>query len=231
MNLCLLSGGATFGLVDEVKTEFEARQHCRISGQFGAVGAMKDKLLSGDPCDVIILSRKLIDQLNEQGALIQDSIRDVATIGTGIAVIEGEAIAPITDAASFIAALKNASGIYIPDMDKSTAGIHLKKTFRNLDVFDAIKDRIHEFPNGATAMKTMAANAVPHSLGCTQLTEIRYTPGVVAVAPLPAGCALDTVYTAAIPRNSAATDLAGTWIDSLTDASLDGFKRGNGFAK
>lgn len=231
MDLSVLSGGATFGLVDEVKKEFEAREQCRINGQFGAVGAMKDKLLAGEPCDVVILSRTLIDGLNQRGTLVPDSIRDVAIIGTGIAVIAGEAAAPITDQASFIAALKKASGIYIPDMAKSTAGIHLKKTFQNLGIFDAIKDRIHEFPNGATAMKTMAENAVPGSLGCTQLTEIRYTPGVVAVAPLPAGCALDTVYTAAIPRTSALKDLAGALIDSLTDALLDGFKRGNGFAK
>ena len=35
-------------------------------------------------------------------------------------------------------------------------------------------------------------------IGCTQETEIRGTPGLALVAPLPPGCDLVTVYTAAV---------------------------------
>ncbi|MEO6985793.1 MAG: substrate-binding domain-containing protein [Paralcaligenes sp.] len=231
MDLCLLSGGAAFGLVSHIRKDFESRNSCCITGEFGAVGIMKDKLLAGEQCDVIILSRKLIDELVQKGKLTGQSPRDLGVVSTGTAVIAGQTRPTLTDEASLIKALLAASGIYVPHMSKSTAGIHMKTVFERLGVFDRIKERIQEFPNGATAMKAMASNAVPNSLGCTQLTEIMATPGVTVVAPLPQSCALDTVYTAAISSVSAQVDLARALIDSLCDASLDAFKRNNGFSK
>lgn len=231
MDLCLLSGGAAFGLINGVRSEFEAANGCRIGGEFGAVGLMKEKLLAGEPCDVIILSRKLIDQLSLAGKLLEHSMRDLGVVSTGVAVIEADEPPPIADDASFAKALIGASGVYVPDMSQSTAGIHMKKVFEQLDVFEKIKDKIHEYPNGATAMKAMASAAVPWSLGCTQITEIMYTGGVALVAPLPQSCALDTVYTIGVPKTSRQAVLASALIDVLCDESLDGFKRNNGFSK
>ena len=46
-------------------------------------------------------------------------------------------------------------------------------------------------------MRALAASAARRPLGCTKETEIRATPGIVLVGPLPPGCDLKTVYTAA----------------------------------
>lgn len=51
--LRFLSGGAAQGLVRGLKPEFETVQACALDGQFGAVGAMRDRLLAGDPCDLV----------------------------------------------------------------------------------------------------------------------------------------------------------------------------------
>ena len=50
--LKLLSGGAAQALVGRLA----ARSAVAVEGTFGAVGAMRDKLLSGAPCDVLILT-------------------------------------------------------------------------------------------------------------------------------------------------------------------------------
>ena len=47
-------------------------------------------------------------------------------------------------------------------------------------------------------MRALAASTSRRPIGCTQATEILSTPGIVLVAPAAAGCALATVYTAAI---------------------------------
>ena len=47
MKLTILSGGAAQGLVGALAAEFKAQSGCEIDGTFGAVGAMRDKLLSG----------------------------------------------------------------------------------------------------------------------------------------------------------------------------------------
>ena len=45
--LAILSGGAAQGLVAALAAQFKAETGCEIDGTFGAVGAMRDKLLSG----------------------------------------------------------------------------------------------------------------------------------------------------------------------------------------
>ena len=47
-------------------------------------------------------------------------------------------------------------------------------------------------------MQTLAEAAEPGAIGCTQITEINYTRGVVLAGPLPPGFELSTVYTAAV---------------------------------
>ena len=53
-------------------------------------------------------------------------------------------------------------------------------------------------PGDATAMKELALHPGTGAMGCTQITEINYTPGVALVGPLPDAFELATVYTAAV---------------------------------
>ena len=67
------------------------------------------------------------------------------------------------------------------------------------------------------------------ALGCTQATEIRYTPGLALVGALPAPFALATVYSAAVA--SVARDDVGarSFIDLLAGASSSALRRAGGF--
>ena len=64
--LHLLSGGAAQGLVAQLQDRFAAESDLRIHATFGAVGVMRDKLLAGEPCDVVILTQALIEQLRSE---------------------------------------------------------------------------------------------------------------------------------------------------------------------
>ena len=68
--LRILSGGATHGLVEKARAAFEKDSGHRIEGTFGAVGAMKARLLAGEPADLMILSRALIDELARDGKVV-----------------------------------------------------------------------------------------------------------------------------------------------------------------
>ncbi|MBV6303943.1 substrate-binding domain-containing protein [Candidimonas humi] len=230
MDLRLFSGGAAHGLVDHVQARFEQEYGCRLLGEFGAVGLMKQRVLAGEPCDALILSRVLMDGLDSEGSLVEGSLRDVGVVSTGLAVLDGAQPPDIAQAEGLAATLRQASGIYVPDMTQSTAGGHMKRVFERLGILEAIRGKIHEFPNGATAMRTMAEQGLRGSVGCTQVTEILYTPGVTLVARLPQACALDTIYTYGIPVGCRLPDLARALADALCDPRLDEFKRRNGLA-
>jgi molybdate transport system substrate-binding protein len=196
--LKLLSGGAAQGLVAQLRDRVSKEIGCTIEGTFGAVGAMRDKLLAGEPCDVIILTQALVDQLAASAQVAGASQQAVGVVKTGIAVKKGESAPPVGDAQSLRAALLAARGVYMPDPVKATAGIHFMKVLKALGIDAQLGERLRAYPNGATAMREMAQSPESGLVGCTQVTEILYAPGVQLVDLLPREFELATVYTAAV---------------------------------
>ena len=194
----VLSGGAAQGLVSQVQARFKAATGFDIYGTFGAVGMMKDGLLAGTPCDVIILTDALVAQLTASGQLAAGSARDLGVVKTGVGVKSGSKPVDVSSPEAFKTALQAARGIYFPDPIKSTAGIHVMKVIRALGLEQELAERFRPFPNGATAMKAMAASSEQGLIGCTQVTEILLTDGVDLVASLPKALELASVYTAAV---------------------------------
>lgn len=227
--LNLLSGGAAQGLVRQLAPAFEQAHGVRLQASFGAVGAMKQKLLEGAPCDVLILTQTLIDGLTHSGQVQAASARNLGTVMTSVAVKSGQKHPCVHDGESLRQALCSASGIYFPDPKLATAGIHFMKVLTDLGIAQSLSDRLRVYPNGATAMKAMADSNDPHVMGCTQVTEILITEGIDCVADLPPGYALATVYTAAVCSASPAADLAAQFIEALTGKAAQDGRRQAGF--
>lgn len=196
--LRLLGGGATQGWVEQRRAAFETATGCTIDGIFGAVGAMKAKLLGGEAVDVMLLSRTLIDELAREGQVVSSSITDIARVETAVAIRQGDSLSSIGDKDGLRVALLAADEIHFPDPAQATAGIHFAKVLRALGIWHEVEGRLQPAPNGATAMRALAASTARRPIGCTQATEIVATPGAVLVGPLPPGCELVTTYTAAV---------------------------------
>ena len=184
-SLHILSGGAAQGLVNQLRGAIYNETGRAVEGHFGAVGLMRDKLLAGEPCDVLILTQALIDELTAAGHVQPGSARPLGVVRTGVAVKSGEPQPKVDTAESLKAALLAARGIYFPDPVKATAGIHFMNVLKQLGIDQQVAGALRPFPNGATAMKEMAAASGPGLIGCTQVTEILYTPGVQLVSVLP----------------------------------------------
>lgn len=203
MKLAILAGGAAQGLVGALAPQINAEIGCGLDATFGAVGAMRDKLLAGAPADVLILTRALIGELTQQGHVVPGSAVDIGTVATAVAARSGDPAPAVSDPAGLRAALLAASEICLPDPTQATAGIHFAGVLDRLGIAAEVAPRLKTFANGMTAMRALAASASPRPIGCTQATEIVATPGVTLVAPLPAPFGLATVYTAAVCSRAA----------------------------
>ena len=228
MDLFLLSGGAAAGLVHPLKAEFEAKHGCTLHGTFSAVGAMKEALLQGTPCDVVILSKALVQGLIDSGHVKAGSLRALGVVKTGIAVKHGTTQPAIATRADLQAAFRAAEGIYFPDPNLATAGIHFFKVLQTLGLDVELVDRFRTYPNGATAMKEMALATGP-VIGCTQVTEIKYTEGVDLVGVLPQEFELATVYALGISSQAQQPQLAQALADALIDTSTEALRIAGGF--
>lgn len=232
-SLNLLCAGAAQGLVSALQARWRGEVGSDIGGRFGAVGAMQEALRAGEPCDVFVSTDKMIGELIEAGLLRADSLPGSrATLGrvyTGIAV---RAAAPHPDVATpeaLRAALLAADAIYFPDAVRATAGIHFAGVMRELGLFDTLAPRFRTYPNGATAMREMAAHGTPNSIGCTQVSEILFIDGVELVANLPARFALATPYTAAVSASAADPALAAKFAAMLAGDDTKALRQAGGF--
>jgi molybdate transport system substrate-binding protein len=225
----VLSGGAAAAVVKAVQAQFEQTTGHRIDGTFSAVGMMRDKLVSGAPCDVVILTKPLIEQLIASGHVVPGSARSLGLVKTGVAVRSGTPLPRIQTRAELHAALSAAQGIYFPDPDKATAGIHFMNVLKALGLDESLRSKFRPYPNGATAMGEMAKSQESGLIGCTQVTEINYTEGVALVGVLPPEFELSTDYTLGICTHAQNPEQAQLLAQLLTGAASETVRRQGGF--
>ena len=115
----ILSAGAAKGLLQTVA----AREGIAFTGEFGAVGAMRERLNNGAACDVIVLTETMIAELAIAGVVAGGSVIALGKVRTGVAVPSGAVPARVDAVASFKQLLAHASRIYFPDPERATAGI------------------------------------------------------------------------------------------------------------
>jgi molybdate transport system substrate-binding protein len=196
-DLRVLSAGAAQGVVEATRAPFRAQSGAGIDATFGAVGALAEMLRAGERCDVVILTAAMIADLERTAELAPGTSAPLGRVRTGVAVRAGDSVPAIADRAQLASALRAASAVYVPDTVRSTAGIHIAGVIDRLGLSEALAPRLSIHPNGATAMRALAAATTRCAIGCTQITEIRNTPGVTLVGALPKEFELATVYSVA----------------------------------
>jgi molybdate transport system substrate-binding protein len=200
--LRILSGGAAHGLVKALTPAFETASSHTISGDFGAVGGMRQRLLDGERPDLVILTATILRELAEKQIIDPASILDIATVPTSVAVKNGQKLPDVSGIGALRQALLTADAIYFPDPALATAGIHFHNVLKELGILDTVQPRLRTFPNGATAMRALAESVDQQPVGCTQATEIVATAGVTLVAALPSPHHLNTIYTSGVVTGS-----------------------------
>ncbi|MDR3522164.1 MAG: substrate-binding domain-containing protein [Acidocella sp.] len=229
MTLHILAAGASKGLVLHLQSQFTQETGLTIDGFFNAVGAVKEKFLNGEACDVLILTATQIAELTAQGLLVAGSAAPLGAVSTGVAVPAGQPIPDISSPAHLAAALLASQAVFVPDPYQSTAGIHFMKILDKLGIQTAVLPHLKAFPNGAIAMRHLADSTEAHAIGSTQITEIKYTSGLTLVGSLPPEFALSTVYSAAISAKATNQAAARHLVALLTGTSTRTLRHDSGF--
>jgi molybdate transport system substrate-binding protein len=228
-SLKILSGGAAQGLVASVAPKFKAITGLDIEGEFGAVGAMADKLRAGAQADIVVLTAAMIAALARENHVVAASVADIGLVETAIAIRAGDPQVAVGNTVELRKAFLAADAIFVPDTRASTAGIHVAKVLQQLGIADDVAARLNIFPNGATAMRNLAVSTAARPIGCTQSTEIIGTSGVMLSGSLPQGCELSTVYTAAVATQAADAEHAQRLIDLLIGTEQGDLRERAGF--
>jgi molybdate transport system substrate-binding protein len=215
-SLQILSAGAAQAVVEEAVSAFRRDTGHAVQAEFGAVGAMKARMLSGAPVDVIVLTAALIDEQIAAGNVVPGSRADLGRVGTGVAVRAGTSLPDVSSREALRASVLAASVVVCPDPAVATAGKIVMQTLERLDIAQEMAGRLRFFPNGNAAMRWLAASAGVNELGITQVTEILPLRGVTYVGPLPDEFQARATYSAGIAARAHEPVLAREFIARLT---------------
>ena len=227
--LHVLSAGAAQGLVEALEPRFLAETGVALRPTFGAVGAIREKLFADERCDALILTEAMIKELASSGYVLSGTCASLGWVRTGIGIRAGDAVPDINNRAALERTLCVATDVYVPDLHRSTAGMHFAGVLDQLGLHAEIAPRLRAHPNGATAMRELAQSKGATPIGCTQATEILYTAGVTLVGPLPSEFELATVYSVAVGSRADRREIAERFARLLSGAGTSQVRVQAGF--
>ena len=227
--LNIFCAGAAQAVVTELAGKFQRDSGNFVNASFGAVGAMKARVVAGEAADVIVLTAALIDELAGQGLVVPGSRVDLGKVGTGVAVRAGTPLPDVTDARVLRGNMLAATRLLFPDPAVATAGKVVMSALDRLGITDEMRARLQFFPNGYAAMNDLAQSGGRLEMGITQITEIMANKGVTLVGPLPAELQNIAVYAAGLATRSAHPERAKEFIRRLTGFNAQAVLSAAGF--
>jgi molybdate transport system substrate-binding protein len=212
-SLKILGAGAAQSVIGEVAASC-GDQGWTIDAEYGGVHAMAARIVAGEPADVIVLTRDLVDDLAEAGALRGETRHDMGSVETALAVRAGTPLPNVATMDSLRRALLAATQIIHPDPAVATAGRSFIAAIDTLGIREAIAGRMVACANGAAAAQRVAAGG-GGEIGVMQVTEVLAHRGLALAGTFPAPLRRDTIYCAAVSAHSRQLEVANAFIRRL----------------
>jgi len=227
-DLVVLSSAAMKGALADLPQRYLAATGDHVSVVYGTAGQVRDRALSGQAFDVVIVPPEPLAGLIGRHLVQQGSQLDVARVRLGVAVKAGAPLPGISDDQAFKKVLLDAPSIGMADpATGATSGIYLAKLIDRLGIGSVVGPKVKYYPEGQTAMEGMARGEV--SIGLGQTSEIKPVHGVELVGPIPEDLQLVTTYAAGISAKSEHPDAAKRLASWLTEPAVQTSLKANGF--
>src|SRR5512139_1901571 len=124
--------GAVQSVVRPLVKTYEEKTGNTVKFEFGTAGAVAKKVADGAPGDVVLATNKGLAELARAGK-VEVSIRDLGSMGVGVAVKAGAPKPDIHDVAAFKNSMLTAKSVMYADPTKGAqSGIHVAKVFAQL---------------------------------------------------------------------------------------------------
>jgi molybdate transport system substrate-binding protein len=217
--------GAVQSVVREMVASYEQKTGNTVKFEFGTAGAVAKKVADGAPGDVVLATNKGLAELARAGK-VEGSIRDLGSMGVGVAVKAGAPKPDIHDVAAFKNSMLTAKSVMYADPTKGAqSGIHVAKVFAQLGIDKQVKAQIRE--RGPDGLKEVAKGDIEIGLG--QISEILANKDVVLVGPFPAEIQGAVTFSAAVHAGSKEKKAAEELIQLLTGTQAKEKFKARGF--
>ena len=196
----VLSSVALTSALDELAPVLERTSGNKLVIEYGVAAQLKERFLAGAAADVLILTRQLMDDLQQQGKVTTGSLTNLGGTAVAVAVRSGAPKPDISSVEAFKRALVSVKSVVYADPAKGGAsGVYFARVIDRLGLTDQLKAKTILVP-GAQAAEVVARGEA--ELGIAQTSEIVPVSGAELLGPFPGEIASVTVFTAGISAGS-----------------------------
>lgn len=221
----VLSSMATRGVLVELASAYERATSARVETTAAGGVDVAKRLRAGEPVDVVVLARDVIDALIAEGHLLRGSRVDLVTSPIAVAVQAGAPHPNIADEAGVRAAVAAARSL---SYSTGPSGRHLEQVFERWGLLEAIRSRIIVPPPGVPVASLVAEGSA--EIGFQQLSELIDRPGIDVLGLVPAEMQSVTTFSGGIGAACARPDAARALLDFMVSPEVASTKQRYGLA-
>lgn len=222
----VLASVALTSTLNELAPKFESLSGNKVTIGYALAAQIKQRILQGEPTDVAILTRPMMEDLLERGKL-SGSLENFGGTPVAIAVRTGAVKPDISSVDAFKRTLLAAKSISYSDPEKGGAsGVVFAKIIERLGLTGELKAKTILVP-GAQAPSLVARGEA--ELGVAQASEIVPVSGAEVLGPLPGDLNSVTVFTAGVGERSKVPAAARALIRFLTGPDAAPVLKAKGF--
>jgi molybdate transport system substrate-binding protein len=207
----VLSTHAALEVLSELGPQFERATGYTLSFSYDPANVIKRQVETGAAFDVVIVTRKSIDDLIRQGKILPDTCVDIGRSGLGVSVRKGVPKPDISTVESFKQTMLGAKSVI--RSTEGTSGLYFETLLNRLGIADEMKGKIKLGPSGRVA-EFVARGEV--EIAVQQVSELLPVIGADFVGPFPSELQLFTVFSAGVSTVSKQPKAAKALIDFLT---------------
>ncbi len=196
----VLSAGAVQEAEKTLAEDFRDATGNKVNFTVGTVGQIQDRLKSGAPADVIVVSATALEQLEKSGDVRTRSGAALGRIGIGVGVKEGMPTPDISTPEKFKeAVLKVKSLTYMDPGTGASSGIATAKIMQDLGIAEDVAKKTKLTQSGYSADRVASGEV---ELAIQNVSEIVPVKGVKLAGMLPEPLQIYTAYSAGVATKS-----------------------------
>ena len=215
--LKFLVGGSMQEPFKEIGAAYTKKTGNTIDFTVDTTGALLNKLKSGAPADLILVSASAMEGLVKENRVVANTKTDLARASIGVSVKAGAASPDISSEDAFKKAILAARKVsYVNPEAGGTSGTYMDGLFKKMGIADQLKAKIVWGYQGSQVAEAVAKGDA--EIGITFISEMAPNKGVKVVGPLPESIQSATNYAAAIPVGAANAEAARAFLQMMTSA-------------
>jgi molybdate transport system substrate-binding protein len=224
--LKVLSPRAMKPALSDLIPQFERSSGHRVTISYSSTSVLVTEIQDGKLADLVILDPKQIQQLEDEGRIIEDSIAPVAKLAFGVIIRKGTTKPDVSRVHGLTQALMNAKSIASGDPVSSASGRYFASLIERLQIADAIKPKIKTFSSGTAALEAVANGEADLAIWVISSAN---GPGTELAGVLPAQAQKFNSYAAGILTNSNQIQAAKALLSFISSPASLAVMKSKGF--